>query len=186
MRKVSCKNRKKLKISNFLLIFNMLCLYNILLYIYNFFIFFLIVMKKARTLRIIGIILAAWGFWALINLLSQIPFNPLTPSHWLLTVFVVLLIGWAILTLYHARKIKKQTWSIETDEMFKRIGYTSLAASFQLLMWIILLVSLLEGHFHFLETFSANDILRMVWILWLILLGLNSRYFSKNPDKIWL
>nr|DAE56432.1 MAG TPA: hypothetical protein [Caudoviricetes sp.] len=26
--------------SNFLLIFNMLCLYNILLYIYNFFIFF--------------------------------------------------------------------------------------------------------------------------------------------------
>nr|DAD66098.1 MAG TPA: hypothetical protein [Siphoviridae sp. ctzpQ31] len=40
----------------------MLCLYNILLYIYNFFIFFLIVMKKARTLRIIGIILAAWGF----------------------------------------------------------------------------------------------------------------------------
>jgi len=36
--------------------------------------------------------------------------------------------------LYHARKIKKQTGSIETDEMFKKIGYTSLAASFQLLM----------------------------------------------------
>ena len=163
----------------------MLCLYNILLYIYNFFIFFLIIMKKARTLRIIGIILAAWGFWALVNLLSQIPFNPLTPSHWLLLVFVVLLIGWAILVLYDARRIKKQTGSIETDEMFKRIGYTSLAASFQILMWIILLVSLLEGHFHFLEIFSANDILRMVWILWLVLLGLNSRYFSKNPDKIW-
>lgn len=81
------------------------------------------------------------------------------------------------------KKLKNQNSNVETDEMFKKVGYTSLAASFEFLMGIMLLASLLDGYFHFLEMLSVHDTLRIIWIIGLILLGLTSRYYSHNPDK---
>ena len=98
---------------------------------------------------------------------------------------LLLLIG-AGISLYYAQKIKKQEGAIETDEMFKKIGYTALAASFQLLMGIIVLLLLVHDVSPFLEKLGARAVLMMVALIGMVLVLSSSWYYTRHPDKTWL
>ena len=96
---------------------------------------------------------------------------------------LLLLIG-AGISLYYAQKIKKQEGAIETDEMFKKIGYTALAASFQLLMGIIVLLLLVNDDVSpFLEKLGARGVLMMVALIGTALVLSSSWYYTRHPDK---
>ena len=96
---------------------------------------------------------------------------------------LLLLIG-AGISLYYAQKIKKQEGAVETDEMFKKIGYTALAASFQLLMGIIVLLLLVNDDVSpFLEKLGARGVLMMVALIGTALVLSSSWYYTRHPDK---
>ena len=143
-------------------------------------------MKKARTLRFLGIFWGAWGLWIGADLYRQLPFDPLTPAYGFLILLMLLLLIGAGISLYYAQKIKKQEGVIETDEMFKKIGYTALAASFQLLMGIIVILLLVHDVSPFLEKLGARAVLMMVALIGTVLVLFSSWYYTRHPDKTWL
>ena len=143
-------------------------------------------MKKAKTLRFLGIFWGAWGLWIGADLYRQLPFEPLTPVYGFLILLMLLLLIGAGISLYYAQKIKKQEGAIETDEMFKKIGYTALAASFQLLMGIIVLLLLVHDVSPFLEKLGARAVLMMVALIGTALVLSSSWYYTRHPDKTWL
>ena len=143
-------------------------------------------MKKAKTLRFLGIFLGAWGLWIGADLYRQLPFELLTPAYGFLILLMLLLLIGAGISLYYAQKIKKQEGAIETDEMFKKIGYTALAASFQLLMGIIVLLLLAHDVSPFLEKLGARAVLMMVALIGTVLVLSSSWYYTRYPDKTWL
>ncbi|MFC2696348.1 MAG: hypothetical protein ACFN4U_04930 [Candidatus Absconditicoccaceae bacterium] len=143
-------------------------------------------MKKAKTLRFLGIFLGAWGLGIGADLYRQLPFEPLTPAYGFLILLMLLLLIGAGISLYYAQKIKKQEGAIETDEMFKKIGYTALAASFQLLMGIIVLLLLVHDVSPFLEKLGARGVLMMVALIGTALVLSSSWYYTRHPDKTGL
>ncbi|MFC2495064.1 MAG: hypothetical protein ACFNWZ_02565 [Candidatus Absconditicoccaceae bacterium] len=143
-------------------------------------------MKKAKTLRFLGIFLGAWGLGIGADLYRQLPFEPLTPAYGFLILLMLLLLIGAGISLYYAQKIKKQEGAIETDEMFKKIGYTALAASFQLLMGIIVILLLVHDVSPFLEKLGARAVLMMVALIGTALVLSSSWYYTRYPDKTGL
>ncbi|RKW20550.1 hypothetical protein D8B45_07250 [Candidatus Gracilibacteria bacterium] len=143
-------------------------------------------MKKAKTLRFLGIFLGAWGLGIGADLYRQLPFDPLTPAYGFLIFLMLLLLIGAGISLYYAQKIKKQEGAIETDEMFKKIGYTALAASFQLLMGIIVILLLVHDVSPFLEKLGARGVLMMVALIGTALMLSSSWYYTRHPDKTGL
>lgn len=115
--------------------------------------------------------------------MREIPFDVLDMKYLLLIMLMLVLLLAGGTMLHIAKKMKSQNAHIETDEMFKKIGYTALAASFKILMGIVLLTGLLDKHLHFLKELSPYDVLHLIWILGLILVPLTSRWYSHHPDK---
>ncbi|RAL56759.1 hypothetical protein BSK20_00605 [SR1 bacterium human oral taxon HOT-345] len=143
-------------------------------------------MKKAQTLRFLGIFWGSWGLGIGADLYRQLPFEPLTPAYGFLILLMLLLLIGAGISLYYAQKIKKQEGAVETDEMFKKIGYTALAASFQLLMGIIVLLLLVNDVSPFLEKLGARGVLMMVALIGTALVLSCSWYYTRHPDKTGL
>ena len=95
---------------------------------------------------------------------------------------LVLLLGGGAM-LYIANKMKKQNSAIETDEMFKKAGYTALAASFQVFLILVPTVLCLDRFFSFLDKMSAKDIIEIFWFGSLFLVTMFSGWYSRHPDK---
>lgn len=190
MRKVSYKKLqllgKKLKISNFLLIFEKLWVYNRLLWIYNFYFDTKNPMKKLSFWRLMLIFTSSWATVILIQLSKQIPFNLREPVILGQIFLLVFLLGSALFAGYQYKKDKKLTSSIDSDEMSKKVGYTALALSFQLLTIGTGVVLLIDSFMPFLHTYTAKDAGTRLLVCWGILVFLSARYYTHNPDKTWL
>ena len=143
-------------------------------------------MRKEKLLKFLGMLFMAWGFWVFVNIIRQIPFDFLDPAYFAVVgLMLVLLLGGG--TMFHiANKMKKQNSVIETDEIFKKVGYTALAASFQVFLILVPIVLCLDRFFSFLDKMSAKDIVTIFWFGSLFLVVSFSGWYSHHPDKTWL
>ena len=117
------------------------------------------------------------------NLVSKIPFDVLDAQYLsLVLLMLIFLIGGGTM-LHIANKMKKQNSVIETDEMFKKVGYTALAASFQVFLILVPIVLCLDRFFSFLDKMSAKDIVTIFWFGSLFLVASFSGWYSHHPDK---
>ena len=143
-------------------------------------------MRKEKVLKFLGIFLFAAGLWIVFSLVSKIPFDVLDAKYLSLVLLMLIFLIGGGLVLYITRKMKKQNSTIETDEMFKKAGYTALAASFQVFLMLVPIVLCLDRFFSFLDKMSAKDIIEIFWFGSLFLVTMFSGWYSRHPDKIWL
>lgn len=97
---------------------------------------------------------------------------------------IAILICCGVIFLASSNRINKNLTN--SDEMFKKIGYTSLSVSFQLLMLISGILYISNMFYPFLEKYTVENILLGIILLWIILLMFSFRYYSHNPDKTGL
>ncbi len=155
----------------------MLWLYNILLWIYNFFTFLILIIMKAKIRIVIGSLLLMGGIclwifgkdWTLSTRI--IAFIPCFTGSFLLVSWIF----W-----------KKRANEPKSDEMSRKVGYTSLALSCQFLLLITMLVLLADSFFPFLWEYNAKDMAVVILMLGGFLVLFSSRYYSHHPDKTWL
>ena len=183
--------------SNFLLIFNMLCLYNILLYIYNFYLF-LDCHEKSKNFEISGHLLGSLGtmnrswslqatsFGMICNLIREFPFDAFSPAYFSVIVLIVIAFWFGIYSILHAEKLRKQTKIIDKDELTDKIGYTTWKVTGQIMFSIIVITSFVDSFIPFLQNIQTKNLLMLTWFVFALILWITSIYFSKNPDKIWL
>ena len=117
------------------------------------------------------------------SLVSKIPFDVLDAKYLSLVLLMLIFLIGGGLVLYITRKMKKQNSAIETDEMFKKAGYTALAASFQVFLMLVPIVLCLDRFFSFLDKMSAKDIIEIFWFGSLFLVAMFSGWYSRHPDK---
>lgn len=140
-------------------------------------------MQKRKLWKFISIFTGIRAVSLLLNLLRQLPFDPLKPAYLSLILFALFLFIIAIFALHKEQELKKQIKIVEKDEMTTKIGYTSLAFTAQIIPFIILLLLLLEDFFPFLEDLGAENLLYLLLIFIFVLHIGAYVYYSKHPDK---
>lgn len=81
---------------------------------------------------------------------------------------------------------QKNTGTIEKDELTKKVGYTALALSSQIICLIWWAVFLINAFYPFLEKYTAFDAL-IITINGMVLINFFAyQYYRKNPNKTWL
>lgn len=151
--------------------------YNYTTYCYIFITFLLFAEKKMKKL-IWGICLLIWGvalgiIWGFEEFDSR--------QFWF--IFGLCFVGGWMLASYFFWKKSNQ---VKRDEMSKRIGYTSLALSAQLIMLIGGLLILIDFVSPFLKHYSAIDALIFMINSMCLLVFCAWLYYSKYPEKTWL
>lgn len=140
-------------------------------------------MQKRKLWNFISIFAGVRAVSLLLNLLKQLPFDPLKPAYLSLILFALFLFIIAIFALHKEQELKKQIKIVEKDEMTTKIGYTSLAFTAQIIPFIILLLLLLEDFFPFLEELGAENLLYLLLIFIFVLHIGAYVYYSKHPEK---
>lgn len=140
-------------------------------------------MQKRKLWNFISIFAGVRAVSLLLNLLRQLPFDPLKPAYLSLILFALFLFIIAIFALHKEMELKKQIKIVEKDEMTTKIGYTSLAFTAQIIPFIILLFLLLEYFFPFLEELGAENLLYLLLIFIFVLHIGAYVYYSKHPEK---
>lgn len=140
-------------------------------------------MQKRKLWNFISIFAGVRAVSLLLNLLRQLPFDPLKPAYLSLILFALFLFIIAIFALHKEQELKKQIKIVEKDEMTTKIGYTSLAFTAQIIPFIILLLLLLEDFFPFLEELGAENLLYLLLIFIFVLHIGAYVYYSKHPEK---
>lgn len=140
-------------------------------------------MQKRKLWNFISIFAGVRAVSLLLNLLKQLPFDPLKPAYLSLILFALFLFIIAIFALHKEMELKKQIKIVEKDEMTTKIGYTSLAFTAQIIPFIILLFLLLEDFFPFLEDLGAENLLYLLLIFIFVLHIGAYVYYSKHPEK---
>lgn len=140
-------------------------------------------MQKRKLWNFISIFAGVRAVSLLLNLLRQLPFDPLKPAYLSLILFALFLFIIAIFALHKEQELKKQIKIVEKDEMTTKIGYTSLAFTAQIIPFIILLLLLLEDFFPFLEDLGAENLLYLLLIFIFVLHIGAYVYYSKHPEK---
>lgn len=140
-------------------------------------------MQKRKLWNFISIFAGVRAVSLLLNLLKQLPFDPLKPAYLSLILFALFLFIIAIFALHKEMELKKQIKIVEKDEMTTKIGYTSLAFTAQIIPFIILLLLLLEDFFPFLEELGAENLLYLLLIFIFVLHIGAYVYYSKHPEK---
>lgn len=115
--------------------------------------------------------------------MREIPFDVLDMKYLLLVMLMLVLLLAGGTMLHIAKKMKSQSSHIETDEMFKKVGYTALAASLQVLLILVPIVLCLDSFFHFLDKVGAEDILSIFWFGASFLVLIFAGWYSHHPDK---
>lgn len=83
-------------------------------------------------------------------------------------------------------KALKNSTSIETDELSKRIGYTTLAASMQVLLLAICITLAIDVFLPFLHTVSAKEILGYILVISVAMIFAFQFWYKKRPDRTGL
>lgn len=140
-------------------------------------------MQKRKLWNFISIFAGVRAVSLLLNLLRQLPFDPLKPAYLSLILFALFLFIIAIFALHKEQELKKQIKIVEKDEMTTKIGYTSLAFTAQIIPFIILLLLLLEDFSPFLEELGAENLLYSLLVFIFVLQIGAYVYYSKHPEK---
>ena len=148
----------------------MLCIYNILLYIFNILYLKMTKFKKIRNLILSGCLLV-WGvflviFWKWETFIAS--FATCFAGCWML---------WTLLT---------QNGKRQKDEMTKKAWYTALALTTQIYILALCVIFIANAFFNFLDWVKSSDVLLYSAYFMLFIVRWSYAYYLRHPEKTWL